>query len=101
MKMNPPFRNHSLISTSDDAPPTTIRTSFQRMNRLISHVESNGVSDFAIFLLVAEILMDSCMINSSCQLVQLADVDPQLRLEARFRWFLDLFDAENLLVQSI
>ena len=71
------------------------------MNRLISHVESNGVSDFAIFLLVAEILMDSCMINSRCQLVQLADVDPQLRLEARFRWFLDLFDAENLLVQSI
>jgi len=63
MKMNPPFRNHSLISTSDDAPPTTIRTSFQRMNRLISHVESNGVSDFAIFLLVAEILMDSGMIS--------------------------------------
>jgi len=63
MKMNPPFRNHSLISTSGDAPPTTIRTSFQRMNKLISHVESNGFSDFAIFLLVAEILMDSCMIS--------------------------------------
>ena len=37
----------------------------------------------------------------SCQLVQLADVDPQLRLEARFRWFLDLFDAENILGSSI
>ena len=57
--MDPPFRNYSLISTGDDAPPTTIRTSFQRMNRPISCAESNGVISFTMFPLVADISMDS------------------------------------------
>jgi len=57
--MNPPFRNYSLISTGDDAPPTTIRTSFQRMNGPIPLAESNGSDRMEVAALVVEKSMNS------------------------------------------
>ena len=57
--MDPPFRNYSLISTGDDAPPTTIRTSFQRMNRPLQLAESNGSVRMEVAALVVEKSMNT------------------------------------------
>ena len=58
-KNESPFRNYSLISSGDDAPPTTIRTSFQRTNRPIRLAESNGSVRMEVAALVVEKSMNT------------------------------------------
>ena len=99
--MNPPFRNHLLFSNSDDAPPTTIRTSFQRMNRPIQLAESNGSLRMDVAPQVVDKSMNTCPIFSVSDRSNLLAIGPKLQLERRSSGRIDLFNALNRLGLSV